>query len=490
MSRKSERLLLFIIFIFCFSLRLAFINQKNLWFDEVFSWHLTLKSFYEIIIRTSNDIHPPLYYFILKLWNFVFGDSVVSMRILSAIFSSAAIFFIYPLCKRVLTPVNSFTVLILYSVSPLNLYYSQEARMAAMNLFLNIGSIYFFIKLIDKQLNIDRLFRDKGFYLYVFFIVSALYTHYFSFLILTTQLVYLLYLFRFNLKKYKLYFIVFLSVIVVYLFWLPKFIEHISRGQRWRGSQSLFQVLREYFNYIKDMNLGLYYHYTDLDLVRYISILISLFLVTAFVGLFLKNKIGLQDKTVVLILLLSFVPLTIAGIISFNQKIEFYRYLSIIIPYILIFLVYGISKWNSKILTIGVIGCFALVNIYGINIHYSFKFKNDDYRELIKQINSEYKEGDRIYVEPHYYGWIIDYYKKQDGLKIPKTVHIRYGWNEILDSINTQRPERFWLVIDFSSVDTTNYRNYIMDLSDKHEKEFNMTYYLAPTKVELYRFLQ
>ena len=54
---------------------MAFITQKNLWFDEVFSWHLSLDSFYEIIVRTSNDIHPPLFYFTLKIWNFVFGDA-------------------------------------------------------------------------------------------------------------------------------------------------------------------------------------------------------------------------------------------------------------------------------------------------------------------------------------------------------------------------------------------------------------------------------
>lgn len=242
-------------------------------------------------------------------------------------------------------------------------------------------------------------------------------------------------------------------------------------------------------NFLKDLNLGLYYHYIDLDIVKYITIILLLIFILSFIGLFIKNNIN-ADKTLVFILLLSFVPLVLAGVISLKQKVEFYRYLSIIIPYLLLFIVYGISKWNNKILTVGVLGCFALVNIYGLGIHYSFKFKNDDYRTLINQINTDFRQGDRIYAEPHYYGWIIDYYKKQNNLKIPNTVPIRYGWDEVLDSINTQKPERFWVVIDYSSVDTTNYKDYITNLSQKHKKEFNMTYYLAPTKVELYRFSQ
>ncbi|HRJ85980.1 MAG TPA: glycosyltransferase family 39 protein, partial [Ignavibacteria bacterium] len=169
MNSKTERLILFSIFAFCLAIRIAFLTQKNLWFDEVFSWHLSMDSFYEIIVRTSNDIHPPLYYFTLKIWNFVFGDSVAAMRLLSAFFTSSAIFFIYPLSRRIMPTAQAFLVLIMYSLSPLNLYYSQEVRMAAMNLFLNAGSVYFLMKLTDVSHNHHRIFRDKYSLLYLFF---------------------------------------------------------------------------------------------------------------------------------------------------------------------------------------------------------------------------------------------------------------------------------------------------------------------------------
>ena len=151
-------------------------------------------------------------------------------------------------------------------------------------------------------------------------------------------------------------------------------------------------------------------------------------------------------------------------------------------------MVYGLTKWNNKYFTTAIVCFLIAVNIYGVTIHYSFGFKNDDYRSLIQKINIEYKPGDRIYVEPHFNGWVINYYKKQEDLHLPNPVYVRYGWNEVLDSISTQKPERFWVVLDYSAVDTSQYHNYIDGLKKTYKMNERTTYFLAPTKVELYNF--
>ena len=151
MIRKKELTLLFVLFVFCLALRLAFLTQKNMWFDEVFSWHMTQGSFKDIITDTSVDIHPPLYYFLLKVWEYIFGQSISALRIFSVIFASSAILFIYPISRKALNIENSILVILLYSISPLNLFFSQEVRMSALNLFLNTGSVFFFIKVIESE---------------------------------------------------------------------------------------------------------------------------------------------------------------------------------------------------------------------------------------------------------------------------------------------------------------------------------------------------
>lgn len=494
MSKKSEKILVFSLFALTLGIRIAFITQKNLWFDEVFSWHLSLDSFYEIIVRTSADIHPPLYYWILKIWSFFFGDSVFAIRLLSALFTSSAVFFIYPLAKRVMSPLNAVLVLVLYSVSPLNLYYSQEARMSAMNLFLNAGSAYFLLALADKLKFIGSDYRlymkKKEFWLYAFFTAAALLTHYFSFFLLLAQLIYLYILYRNDFDKYKPFLIAYNFVIAAYLFWIPPMLEHLTKGQSWRTPQTIYQVSSEYLNYIKDLNLGLYYHYTNLSFVKYVSIAYLVIILISIAGYAAGKFFREKDKSIILIVVSVFIPLILAGVISFRQKVEFYRYLSIIVPFILIFLVYGISKFDKKYITLPLVGFIFLINVFGVNLHYSFDFKNDDYRRLINTIENEYIEGDRIYVEPHYYGWLIDYYKKQNKLQIPKTTYIRYGWSEVLDSLNTQKPDRFWVVFDYSAVDTTKYDSYISGLNSKYSKDFYSAFYTAPYRIDLYRYSQ
>lgn len=486
MTPKTEKILVFLVFIVCLALRMAFITQKNLWFDEVFSWHLSLDSFYEIIVRTSNDIHPPLFYFTLKIWNFVFGDSVAAMRLLSALFTSSSVFFLYSISKRYLEPSKAMLVILLYSVSPLNLYYGQEVRMAAMNLFLNLGSVYFLLKLMDKPHDYHRIFKEKYAIPFVLFTTAAIYTHYFSFFILAAELLYIIYTYRRSSKQYIAYLYLLISIGVVYLIWVPELITHFSRGQSWRSPQTLSLVMHEYVNYIRDLNLGLYYYYSNLEIVKYITYFAAIVLVISLAGVLFRKNAGKDSPK--LILLVLFVPLILAGLISFKQRIEFYRYLSILVPYISFFVVYGLTKWNNKYFTTAIVGLLIAVNIYGVTIHYSFGFKNDDYRSLIQKINIEYKPGDRIYVEPHFNGWVINYYKKQENLQLQNPVYVRYGWNEVLDSISTQKPERFWVVLDYSAVDTSQYHNYIDSLRKMYKMNERTTYFLAPTKVELYNF--
>jgi len=289
----------------------------------------------------------------------------------------------------------------------------------------------------------------------------------------------------------------FTSVILLYLPWLPTFIEHSTRGQSWRNTQTIYLALHEVVNYIKDLNMGLYYHYTDLRLVYYITLfLVIVYSISLliFILSFLPDFRRMREssinssKQILIPFILVFVPIVIGILISLKQKFEFYRYLSIIIPFVLIFILYGLSRINNKYIITPILTIIMFINIFGLTSGYSFNFKNDDYRPLINHIEQNFKTGDRLYVEPHYMGWSIDYYKKQWDLKLPNPVYIRYGWNEILDSLNTQKPNKFWIILDFSAVDTSMYVDYIKGLKENNKLEERMTYYLAPSKVELYRF--
>ena len=58
------------------ALQFTNMSRSSIWHDEGFTAMLVKKfSYLEIIARTARDVHPPLYYLLLKPWTSLFGYS-------------------------------------------------------------------------------------------------------------------------------------------------------------------------------------------------------------------------------------------------------------------------------------------------------------------------------------------------------------------------------------------------------------------------------
>ncbi|MEM7032363.1 MAG: glycosyltransferase family 39 protein, partial [Chloroflexota bacterium] len=81
-------------------LRFYQIDAQSLWSDEGNSYALIQAGFVDIANRTAFDIHPPLYYWLLKLWSVILGESVFALRSFSAVLGKIYININYKNCKR------------------------------------------------------------------------------------------------------------------------------------------------------------------------------------------------------------------------------------------------------------------------------------------------------------------------------------------------------------------------------------------------------
>ncbi|RPI17326.1 MAG: hypothetical protein EHM58_09660 [Ignavibacteriae bacterium] len=483
MTKQEERTSLLVLFAFAMVLRLLLITQKNLWFDEIFSWHITQDTFRSIIIDTAGDIHPPFYYFVLKIWQEIFGVSVSVLRTPSALFSAAAVFFIYPLSKRVLDISSSLLVIFLFSISPLNIYFAQEARMASLNLFLNAGAIYFLILLIEKTTNYKKFYLSFSFYLYTIFTLLALYTHYFSFFVLASELLYILFHFRKEMKKLIYFIPSYVLIAWGYSPWFNTMILQIKKGQSWRGGQTTWAVVYQFLTFIKDIGMGFYHRYIN-NLISYpVEVIIFIIIIIASAGIIKLYKKAELNSTGVFIVLLSSIPFLTAILISFKQWIEYFRYLSIIIPYILTFIVMGVNYFTKKIQYTTIV-IFILINIFGLLLYFGNSSKNNDYRTLINSLSGDTTDIE-LYVYPHYFGWIIDYYTSD---QIPPVTG--YGWefSMLLDTVNVHKPGKFWLVMDYHSMDSSKYDEYLAPILNSYNKTSTSTYPIQPNTLKLYLF--
>jgi 4-amino-4-deoxy-L-arabinose transferase-like glycosyltransferase len=111
------------------ALRFYNLSGQSLWADEGNSAALVRHSFIEIARRTAFDIHPPFYYWLLKSWTFIFGTSEIGLRSLSALLGVALVYVIGILGTRWFSPRVGLLAAFIAAVSPLQIYYSQEARM-------------------------------------------------------------------------------------------------------------------------------------------------------------------------------------------------------------------------------------------------------------------------------------------------------------------------------------------------------------------------
>jgi hypothetical protein len=149
--------------------RLAYVNSPVLKPDEAFSWRLTQYRLNEIVRRSAEDVHPPLYYIVLKFWCRLVGDGVVALRLPSIICGLSAVLLAYRLAVLICeTPEEDrscyqpgsrqhscwmvgFLASLCVALSEVQIDASVTARMYALGALLALGSTVVAVKASKEQ---------------------------------------------------------------------------------------------------------------------------------------------------------------------------------------------------------------------------------------------------------------------------------------------------------------------------------------------------
>jgi len=111
------------------ALRFYNLDAQSLWADEGNSAALATRSLAAISADAANDIHPPLYYWLLHLWTSIFGHAESGLRSLSAVFGVLLVLATAELGRRLYHTAGGFAAGLIAAVAPFQIYYSQETRM-------------------------------------------------------------------------------------------------------------------------------------------------------------------------------------------------------------------------------------------------------------------------------------------------------------------------------------------------------------------------
>lgn len=99
---KTRRLIIASIFVVYVLLRLWNLTDSCLWFDEIFSAHVAELDWQNFVRLVAQDLtHPPLFYFLLKIWVAIGGENLFWLRFFPVFFSVLAVVPFLLLCREV-----------------------------------------------------------------------------------------------------------------------------------------------------------------------------------------------------------------------------------------------------------------------------------------------------------------------------------------------------------------------------------------------------
>ena len=276
---------------------LCFVNlHQSIWYDESYSAYLTHFDFAGIWKYTAADVHPPLYYFLLKTWAHFFGHTDFAMRSMSVIFGSCAIVSAFLWLKYKYGAKAAIFGSFMLAISPEFVRYGQEMRMYTLVMFLVFTGTFLLQLAIDNK-------QKKWWILYAVVVALGMWTHYFTALAWFTHLIYLCFVYKKKVFSKKVI-LTYLLAVVLFLPWIPGLISqvHAVEGGFWIGAASV-ETLASYWTEAR-----LYLQATKTT--NWFLILAILDCITV-LAIFIKTH-----KKVKLLSLLAFVPLGILLLLS------------------------------------------------------------------------------------------------------------------------------------------------------------------------------
>ena len=151
------------------ALRLFHLGYQSLWLDELFSYFLARRGWADIVAGTARDTMPPLYYFLLHL-ALQFGTDEATIRFVSLVFGVVTIPLLYAFARLLFDRRTAMAATAIFSFSPFQVSYAQEARMYSQLAFFGLVALYGFVGAWR-----EGRFRDWA--LFVAGTELALYTH-------------------------------------------------------------------------------------------------------------------------------------------------------------------------------------------------------------------------------------------------------------------------------------------------------------------------
>jgi uncharacterized membrane protein len=293
-------------------LRMWNLTASCLWFDEIFSVHAATLPWQNLFWFVAQDlIHPPLFYALLKIWILAGGENLFWLRFFPVLFSILSVIPFLLLCRQFNLSSPSITLaLTFFAVNGSLIKYAQEVRMYSLLLCFALFSMWLFARFLNS---------GKGFLLFIAVNILLVYSHYFGWLIIVSEILAVVILARERLKSISL---MFGATVISFLPWIfaiwqaTKINANVGQNIGWMTKPNLLSI----FQFIFDLFEPVYFEQSNTDEPTIFLITLPILAIgTVAIGFYFvgwKSESKVERKNFLLLLIFLLTPISLAFIAS------------------------------------------------------------------------------------------------------------------------------------------------------------------------------
>jgi uncharacterized membrane protein len=436
----------------------------------------------ELTTSVGQDVHPPVYYLLLKMWIGVAGDSVAGLRSLSVAAGVLALVLAWHLARRWLATGPALAALLWMAVSPHLVFHAQEARMYAPATAAALAACLGYRRWVDSRFTATGALAG--------FVASAsvsLYLHYFTALLIATCTLHFAFIAGRAWAPWRRWTLAHLVVLAIYLPWLTTAITQLTRGQPWRQPVAIDAMPDRVLALLGQLFIGSYLPW-PIDGVYRLGGATAIALAVAGVATLAVRQQGRRRTETDGFLALAALAPAAGGLTLVLVAGDMYlsRYLAYLTPLAIVAAARGLSllPGDSRLLTCAV-AAGAMASLPALGVYYSSSSRDTDVRLVAAYINAAAGSGgiepaNRVIVAPDYLIYPLSYYSRHAGLLYTGVKPGADLWGTIESTAAATPARPLWIVLDY------RWSNFRRDSNDARLVQVDLPAGRAP-KIRLLR---
>ena len=363
--------------------------HSNLWFDESYSVGLARHTFGEIWSIGGHDVHPILYYWMLRIVYLMTGGTIMAYRIFSVIPIAIMIILGYTHIRKDFGEKTGFIFSFLSAFLPLMAQYAIEIRMYSWAI-LAVTILALYAYRLTKEDN------TKNWIIFGLSSLASIYLHYYGLMAAGLINVFLLIYLIVKKRKKGIIFIISFGILqsLAYLPWLVNFatqLSNVSSGY-WIGfsfPKTPMELLSSQLaGYVKTSD------YTGLIVPTVLALELYAYMIYKTYK-YVKAKEDLNSFKWSVIVYFAVILAAIVITALMKTSILYYRYLFVITGLYIFAVSFILGKEENRIEIVAILSVIAILGVYNniVMMKDNYDYSN---QEPIKYLNENVKEGDTI----------------------------------------------------------------------------------------------